>query len=150
MKYTSLAALALFTSLATAKDWPQWRGPDGTGISSETGVIRDWNKQKPKLLWNTEGSGKGFSSISIAEGVIYTSGNYNDKIKGQGVSAFSAKDGKLLWQTPITKLPPKHGYGGARSVPAIDDGHLYVTSSDGAIVCLTTQGENRLVQKLQR
>jgi hypothetical protein len=141
MKYPSLAALILFTSPATAIDWPQWRGPDGNGISSETGVIRDWNKQKPKLLWNTEGSGKGFSSISIAEGVIYTSGNYNDKIKGQGVSAFSAKDGKLLWQTPITKLPPKHGYGGARSVPAIDHGHLYVTSSDGAIVCLTTQGK---------
>ena len=138
MKTFSIAALLLSSSLLHAKDWPQWRGPDRTGLSTEKGIIKDWDKSPPKLLWNVEGSGKGFSSVSVADGVIYTSGNFEG---GQGVSAFSAKDGKLLWQTPITDHVPEHGYGGARSVPSVDGDHLYVTTSNGVIACLNTKGK---------
>jgi len=138
MKSFSVAALLLSSSFLHAKDWPQWRGPDRTGLSSETGIIKDWDKSPPKLLWNVEGAGKGFSSVSIADGVIYTSGNFDG---GQGVSAFSQKDGKLLWQTPVTDHVPEHGYGGARSVPSVDGDHLYVTTSNGVIACLNTKGK---------
>ncbi|MEJ6578867.1 MAG: PQQ-like beta-propeller repeat protein [Akkermansiaceae bacterium] len=138
MKALTIAALLLNPSLLHAKDWPQWRGPDRTGLSSEKGIMKDWEKSPPKLLWNVEGAGKGFSSVSIADGVIYTSGNFEG---GQGVSAFSTKDGKLLWQTPITEHVPEHGYQGARSVPTVDGDHLYVTTSNGIIACLTTKGK---------
>lgn len=138
MKSFSIAALLLSSLLLHAKDWPQWRGPDRTGLSSEKGIIKDWDKSPPKLLWNVEGAGKGFSSVSIADGVIYTSGNFEG---GQGVSAFSTKDGKLLWQTPVTDHVPEHGYGGARSVPSVDGDHLYVTTSNGVIACLSTGGK---------
>lgn len=139
----TLFSFILLTSVieSSAKDWPQWRGPDRTGLSTETDVIKDWGKSPPKLLWNVEGAGKGFSSVSIADGVLYTTGNFHGDKKGQGVSAFSIKDGKLLWTTAVTDEAPKHGYDGARSVPTIDDGHLYITTSNGMIACLSTDGK---------
>jgi len=145
MKTSPLAILPLlligFTATTQAKDWPQWRGPDRNGLSTETDIIKDWEKSPPKLLWNMEGSGKGYSSVSIADGVIYTTGNFEGEKNGQGVAAFSQEDGKLLWQTPVTDEVPKHGYDGARCVPTIDGDHLYVTTSNGIIACLSTEGK---------
>lgn len=135
--FTVLSLVTLGSSNLLAEDWPQWRGPDRTGLSSETGIIKDWQTNPPKLLWNTEGAGKGFSSVSIAEGVLYTSGNFEE---GQGVSAFSIENGKLLWKTALTDFVPKHGYDGARSVPSVDGDHLYTTTSNGLIACLDTKG----------
>src|SRR5262245_52127287 len=41
-----------FLSLAAgAADWPQWRGPQRDGISQETGLLKEWPKEGPKLLW---------------------------------------------------------------------------------------------------
>ena len=34
-------------------DWPQWRGPERNGISTETGLLREWPKGGPKLLWDS-------------------------------------------------------------------------------------------------
>ena len=130
--------LTLASSLAPAADWPQWRGPNRDGRSTETGINTDWEKNPPKLLWRSEGCGRGFSSVSIADDTLYTSGNFES---GQGVSAFSTKTGKLLWQTAVTDKIPKHGYGGARSVPTIDDDKLYLTTSNGLIACLSTKGK---------
>lgn len=137
----TLSCLGALSTIAPAKDWPQWRGTDRTGLSTETGIIKSWENAPPKLLWNVEGSGKGYSSVSIADGVLYTTGNFEGDVKGQGVSAFSTKDGKLLWQTPITDSVPKHDSGGARCVPTIDGDRLYVTTSNGAIACLSTKGK---------
>ncbi|MGJ8695742.1 MAG: PQQ-binding-like beta-propeller repeat protein [Verrucomicrobiaceae bacterium] len=141
MNSSLLATLSLMafgsTTFLQAKDWPQWRGPDRTGLSSETGINKDWEKSPPKLLWNVEGAGRGFSSVSVADGVIYTTGNFDG---GQGASAFSQKDGSLLWQTPVTDHVPEHGYGGARSVPTVDGDRIYLTTSNGVIACLSTKG----------
>ncbi|MEN8773925.1 MAG: PQQ-binding-like beta-propeller repeat protein [Akkermansiaceae bacterium] len=137
-KILTASVLAILADTVQAKDWPQWRGPDRTGLSSEKGIIKSWEESPPKLLWNVKGSGRGYSSVSISDGVLYTSGNFEG---GQGVSAFSIEDGKLLWQTPVTDFAPKHGYQGARSAPTVDNGHLYVTTSNGVIACISTKGK---------
>ncbi|MCA9266866.1 MAG: PQQ-like beta-propeller repeat protein [Planctomycetales bacterium] len=118
---------------ALAADWPQWRGPQRTGVSEETGLLQDWDAQQPKLLWMVEGTGHGYAGVSIAEGTIYTTGNFGD---GQAVVALNAADGSQLWRQAITDSDPKHGYDGSRSTPSIDGDRLYVVSSNGAIHCL--------------
>lgn len=137
----SFFCLGALSPLSQGKDWPQWRGPDRTGLSSETGVINTWENSAPRLLWQTEGSGRGFSSVSIADGILYTTGNFKGEKEGQGVSAFSIKDGKRLWQTPVTDFVPEHGYQGARSAPTIDGDKLYITTSNGVIACVSTKGK---------
>src|SRR5262249_30519589 len=50
----------LVTSSAQAGDWPQFRGPDRTGVSSETGLLPAWPKEGPKLLFTYREAGLGF------------------------------------------------------------------------------------------
>ena len=50
------------------KGWPQWRGPNRDAVSTDTGLLKEWPKDGPKLLWETNGLGKGYSSIVLAGG----------------------------------------------------------------------------------
>jgi hypothetical protein len=48
-----------------AVDWPQWRGPERTGISSETGLLADWPTGGPKLIWQVKNIDDGYSTPSV-------------------------------------------------------------------------------------
>ena len=47
----ALGALALFSSLGAADDWPQWMGPNRDGVWAETGITRSLPKSDPKNPW---------------------------------------------------------------------------------------------------
>jgi hypothetical protein len=46
-----LIAWIVMAMPAAGADWPQFRGPDRNNISSETGLLRSWPAQGPKVLW---------------------------------------------------------------------------------------------------
>ena len=79
-------------------DWPAWRGPDRTGLSTETGLLKEWPKGGPKLAWKVTGLGDGYGSPSIRDGKIYLLGT-----KGQTeyLRCLAVADGKELWATEI-------------------------------------------------
>jgi len=59
-----LLTITLLTSnavVSAGSNWPQWRGPDGQGISSETGLPTEWSDAK-NVKWKTAISGRGHSS----------------------------------------------------------------------------------------
>lgn len=128
--------LLLTASSVVAEDWPQWRGLNRDGKATIENFNDDWTANPPKLLWTGDGLGQGYSSVSVADGVIYTTGNFDD---GQSVIALSEDGGKELWRTPITESSPKHSYEGARCTPTVDGEHLYVVASSGKIACLTRE-----------
>ena len=135
----SLAGMVLWGGVAAGKDWPQFRGPNLDGKSTETGIIKgSWEPQAPKLLWMGEGMGKGYAAVSVVGERVYTTGNLKD---GQGVVAVNAKDGKVLWTTVLTEGAPKHDCEGSRCTPTVVGNHLWVTTSNGSIACLTTDGK---------
>lgn len=120
-------------------DWPAWRGPDRTGLSTETGLLKQWPTGGPKLLWEIKGLGDGFSTPSVAGGRIFLMGT---KGKDEQVMALDAKDGKILWTTPIGALAG--GRPGPRCTPTVDGDLLYALSSDGKLICAdTAKGEVR-------
>src|SRR5690242_5185427 len=63
----AIAAAAL-VSVATlhAADWPQWQGPDRTRVSKETGLLKEWPKGGPPLVWTAAGLGGGYGSMAVA------------------------------------------------------------------------------------
>src|SRR5262245_18230033 len=71
-----LAILAAAAALAS--DWPQFRGPDRTGISKETGLLKSWPDSGPKLSWKAANLGVGHSTPSIATGRVYGMGRRGD------------------------------------------------------------------------
>ncbi len=131
---------AATATAATATDWPQWRGPNRDGKSTETGLLREWPEGGPPLAWRVAGLGAGYSSVSVAGGKIFTMGDLED---GQYVIALAEAGGELLWKT---RVGDRHdaGRGGSRSTPTVDGDNLYVVNTDGDVVCLdTAKGEER-------
>lgn len=61
----TLAAAVVFLSSTTAStsagNWPQWRGPEGQGVSTETGLPVEWSATK-NIKWKTAIAGRGHSS----------------------------------------------------------------------------------------
>jgi outer membrane protein assembly factor BamB len=114
-------------------DWPCWRGEHRDGISTETGLLDAWPEVGPKLIWKADGLGRGFSSLSIAKGRIFTMGDLAD---GEYVFAMNVSDGKPLWKTRIGEVWEPQGYAGPRCTPTIDGAQIYVIGPHGDLVCL--------------
>src|SRR5688572_1916272 len=58
--------------VANVGDWPQWRGPLRDAISTDTGLLGKWESDGPPLAWKAKGLGQGYSSLSVADGKIFT------------------------------------------------------------------------------
>ncbi len=122
-----------------ANDWPQWRGPKRDGISAETGLLKDWPKEGPKLLWQTKESGSGYSTPSVVGDRLYMLGN--EGLDNEFVEALSVSDGKRAWSARLGKVGnPKQqpSFPAARSTPTVDGDSLYALGSDGDLACLET------------
>lgn len=122
-----LIAFPVLVAVASAADWPQWRGPLRDGKSEETGLLKQWPEGGPKLLWSTPGLGGGYSSVAVADERVYSMGSANGK---QGVVCVNAKTGKPLWATPL------ESGGNPNSTPTVDGGLVYALSTEGELVCL--------------
>lgn len=122
-------------AFARGDDWGAWRGPERTGISKEQGLAKRWPEDGPKLLWKTEDVGEGFSTPSVAGGVLYVMGN---KDREEFVFAVDVKaDGKLLWKTSLGAVRHQGaGYPGPRSTPTVDGSRVYTLGLNGDFVCL--------------
>jgi outer membrane protein assembly factor BamB len=70
-RLTTCAAIGLvaFGAAAEASDWPQWRGPDGRRISTETGLPTTWNADAG-VAWRTPLRGLGVSSPIVSGGLV--------------------------------------------------------------------------------
>jgi outer membrane protein assembly factor BamB len=140
MQTPRLTLLAAGLALAAvAADWPQWRGPDRTGVSRETGLLKEWPKTGPKLLWKAADVGDGYSTPAVVGGRVYLLSNRGDD---ESALALNAEDGKTVWSTRVGKVGENRGpqYPGARSTPTVDGDVLYALGSDGDLVCLETAG----------
>ncbi len=115
-------------------DWHQWRGINRDGISQETGLLKSWTEEGPKLIWTATGFGKGFSSPSISKGNIYITGTENDR---EFLSALDL-NGNLKWKTEYGKAFTQ-SFPEARSTPTVDGNHIYVISGTGEVVCFDAE-----------
>lgn len=121
----------------SAADWPQWRGPERSGVSKEVGLLKQWPAGGPKLLWQVNDLGDGYSTPAVVGMRIYLMSNHG--MDNEFVQALSTENGKVIWTTRVGNVgnpnqnPP---YPKARSTPTIDGNFVYVLGSDGDIACV--------------
>ena len=100
----TFVSLVIFASpvLTLAEgSWPQWRGPNRDGKSSEMGLLDEFKPDGPPLVWQSEGLGSGYSSIAIADGKIFTLGRRG---KQEQLIALSQETGSEIWAAEIASL----------------------------------------------
>src|SRR5579872_3022014 len=127
--------LAVNSAFGAGGDWPQWRGPNHDGISTETGLLQDWPESGPKLLWEIKDLGAGYASVSIYGNRIYTAG---DKGAECFVEALNLADGKPVWSTKLGKAGPvgQPQFEGPRATPTTDGELVFAVSQWGEMACL--------------
>jgi outer membrane protein assembly factor BamB/precorrin-6B methylase 2 len=141
-----LLVFALTARLAGAGDWPQWRGPDRSGVANETGLLKEWPADGPPLLWKVEGLGTGFSPVSVQGGRLYTVAFRGDD---EVAIALDRGTGKEVWATrlgPAAKESPSMRQLSQRA-PTVDSERLYATTPVGDLVCLETDRGRELWRK---
>jgi len=140
---SALVALTLLGS-AYAKDWPHWRGPQGDGISQETGLLKAWPSSGPKILWEAP-LGAGFSSFAVVEGRVLT--QYQTE-EGEFLAAFDEPTGKPLWKLRTgDPYIDRQGFHGPRATPTVEDGKVYALDAIGNLVCAEAASGKVIWQK---
>jgi len=122
-------------------NWAQWHGPNRDATSTEKRLLKQWPPSGPRLLWSANGLGTGFSTVSIADGLIYTTG----MIDGKGILFAFDLQGNRKWHKPYgpewTKDRP-----GARGTPTVDQDHVYLISGMGVVACFDAKtGEKKWI-----
>ena len=115
-------ASALVAVPARAVDWPNYRGVNHDGKTTET--VPSW---PPVESWSVD-IGAGFSSVAVVGGYVYTEG-WSD---GQNtVWCLDESDGSVVWSFSYACSYADSGYRGSRATPTVHNGFVYTFSQDG-------------------
>jgi outer membrane protein assembly factor BamB len=131
--------------------WPCFHGSDRTNKSSETGLLKEWPGEGPRLKWIATGLGEGYSTVSVADGFIYVAGMHN----GQTEVYCLDLEGDPVWIKPngkawSTMAPHARSYTGARSTPTWDEGVVYHVGETGRLAAFEAKtGEERWFRELK-
>src|SRR5881396_3493306 len=132
--------VALAMAAVRAGDWPQYRGPNHDGISTET-IRTNWSGDPPRQIWKVS-LDPGLSSFSVSGGRAFSL--VRRSVSGQDQEfciALNADTGAELWASPPLGIAsyPHGGVGpddGPRSTPSVDGDRVYVLTSYLRLYCL--------------
>ncbi len=145
-----------YSTVASAGDWTQFRGPGGLGISDDKGMPVKWSSGE-NIAWKVELPGPGASSpIVVGQRVFLTcyTGYGLEPAKGdpkelrRHLLCFDRSNGKELWKKTFEPKLPEHKYEGegsyhgyAASTPISDGERLYVFFGKSGVFCFDLDGQ---------
>jgi outer membrane protein assembly factor BamB len=160
-----VVVIAAHAANASDTDWPQWRGPLGTGVAPNSDPPVEWSDTK-NIRWKAALPGKGHSTPVIWDQRIYltTAIPYGEALPPRKSTAPGTHDGepvthrhqfdvlaidrgtgKIVWQTTVhKKLPHEGGHytGSLASNSVVTDGqHIYAFFGSHGLYCLDMTGK---------
>lgn len=135
-----LLVLPLLAAVPAAdSDWNQWRGPKRDGHSADSGLLKDWPAGGPALVWKANGTGGGYSSVSVWGDRLFTMGDQGGSCN---IIALNAADGKVVWTAKVGQAEGGAGYPGPRCTPSLD-GKLVVALGQYGDLVVVDQGTGK-------
>jgi outer membrane protein assembly factor BamB len=134
IRVSYLIIVLLFGRSLLASDWPQFRGPNGNGVSTAKNVPVHWSATE-HVAWKQAIPGTGWSSPVLAGGNLYlTTATTEEKDGPTSLCAIciAAKDGHTVWNTEVFRPDAKatgemHAKNSLASpTPIVDGGRVYV------------------------
>ena len=141
--WIAAALIAPATVVLSGSDWPEWRGPARTGVSTEKGLPEKWSPSGENLAWRAPYGGR-------SSPVVFGDHLYLQNTSGSGAEmqerlmCFNADTGKLLWEHRYnlfnSDVPPHRI---AWSSPAVDPatGNVFAISGGGLLMSLSKDGK---------
>src|SRR5437868_15178787 len=112
------------TTLLCGSDWPRFRGPNGAGVSTDSGLPTEISKDR-NVAWSQK-TLKGHSSPIIIGNRLFITGHEGDE---RIVLCYDAAKGTELWRRSVTKLRtelPNPNNGPTTPTPATDGKLIFV------------------------
>ena len=123
-----------------AADWPRLGGPDGAGVSPETGLARAWPAAGPRVLWSAEVA-EGFAGAAVYDGQVYLLDRVEDK--QDTLRCWDLESGVEVWRAAY-EAPGRLPYNGTRNVPTVDERFIFTVGPLGHVRCLDRRSHQLL------
>ncbi|HEV2688566.1 MAG TPA: PQQ-binding-like beta-propeller repeat protein, partial [Bryobacteraceae bacterium] len=130
----------LYSAMTRAEQWPKFLGPNGSGISHETGLLDQWPAAGPMKAWSAT-VGEGYASPVALDGRVYI---FAQEGRNDTLWALDALSGKVLWKQgyEAARSPQQsqganseNGLAVPESTPTIDGDRIYTYGGGGDLVC---------------
>ena len=110
-RITSFAFVLLLslTTIGFAANWPQWRGPDGSGISNEKNLPAEWTRTK-NIKWKTPIAGRGHSSPIVWGNRIFLTTAIEGEVVPGAKAVKHMADGKEFLHPDSVGADRKHTF----------------------------------------
>ncbi len=132
-EFLLIALLAIMTTIITAAETPRFRGPEGDGKFTATGLLKEWPADGPPIAWTVEGLGGGYSSASVVDEKIYVTGMTPDQ---QGHLYILDLQGAQLGKITYGPETQDDQATGPRATPTIDGDRAYLLSGLGVVYAI--------------
>jgi outer membrane protein assembly factor BamB len=139
--------LSVGAAVGHAENWPQWRGPQGNGVSPLTGVPTTWDRET-NVKWQTSLAEPGNSTPVVWGDAIFLAQPRSEQ-QQRGLLCFDRETGLLRWQTsvPYEEEEATHRTNPyCSSSPVTDGERVMVWLGSAGLHCFDMQG-NRLWQR---
>jgi outer membrane protein assembly factor BamB len=138
-----VAALAAPGAVLTGSDWPEWRGAERTGTSTESPLPSSWSPSGENLAWKAPYGGRSspvvFGNHLYLQNTSGTGANMQERLM-----ALDADTGKVLWEHKYnvfgSDVPPHRI---AWASPAVDPatGNVFAISANGLLMSFSPAGK---------
>ena len=128
-----------------ASEWPQYRGANHDGVSTDA-ILREWPASGPREVWRKAVT-DGFSSFAVSQGRAFTQVRRTiDGSSREVCIALDSDTGNELWATSVGTAKydsggddgaaGNGGGDGPRSTPTVDENRVFVSTSTLSLFCL--------------
>ncbi|MEE2777481.1 MAG: PQQ-binding-like beta-propeller repeat protein [Acidobacteriota bacterium] len=150
---TGLSVL-LAAQVASAGDWPAWRGKDGDSVWKEVGILERFPEDGLEIRWRTPVK-EGYSGPVVADGRVFVADFERNQGTGridgtERMLALDEKTGELLWthSWPVDYSSIMGSYAeGPRAVATVDGDRVYVVGAAGHLIAMRTTDGKELWRK---
>jgi len=128
---------------AAAENWPGWRGPQRTGLTTDSGVVTKWSPTE-NVLWKTALPGSGISNPVVWDDRVFVTASEGRDQGELHVICLDRKTGAERWHQRLWGTAPTLFYyapsGMASPSPVTDGRHLWVFFGTGDVFCFDMDG----------
>ena len=120
---------------STRYDWPQWRGPDRSGVWANGPDIETLSEENISTVWEVP-IGPGYNGPTLASGYVYAM-DYKDGL--ERVICFNAEDGNIVWEY---SYPSEYSVGyptGPRASVLVSGNLAYSLGTMGHLNCFDAE-----------
>ncbi len=127
--------ISQFADVASADDWPQWRGPQRDGTWHENGLIERFPNPELEIKWRAPIS-SGYCGPTVAAGRVYVMDRVTEPKQRERIHCFDEETGKSLWVFEYDCVYTISYEAGPRASVSIEDGRIYALGAMGNFHCL--------------